>query len=673
MVLGSTSLAARRAFGCAHDPRSEAMCGIVGIFDTREAGKIDPDILAQMNARLDHRGPDDAGCHLGAGVGLGHRRLSIIDLSPLGHQPLFNEDGSVCVVFNGEIYNFRDLVPLLQAKGHQFRSRCDTEVIVHAWEEWGEDCVRHFQGMYAFAVWDERQQSLFLARDRFGEKPLYYALLDNGHFIFGSELKALLVHPLLRRHIDPQAVADYFSYGYVPDPRTIYKSVSKLAPAHCVTVRRGAASIRPREYWDVRFIETEQADEAVIADELVDRLRAAVSLRMMADVPLGAFLSGGVDSSAVVAMMAQQSAAPVNTCSISFNEQAFDESAYALKVATRFATNHFSRTVDAEDFALLDRLAGFYDEPFADSSALPTYLVCALARERVTVALSGDGGDEIFAGYRRYYWHQNEQWVRSLLPHWLRAPLFGMIGAVYPKLDWAPRYLRARATLQNFARDTAEAYFNTICAVPAEVRQRLFSPTHARELQGYRPIDVLRHHMARADTRDPLSQVQYADIKTYLPGDILTKVDRASMAVSLEVRVPLLDHDLVQWLATVPSSMKLHGRTGKYVFKKALEPYLPREVLHRPKMGFAVPLKSWFRGPLRERARRIVTEGILVDTGMFDVRVLRTLVDQHQAGQFDHSSAIWTLMMFEAFLRTVHDTKSNEQPVSPRADALTAL
>jgi asparagine synthase (glutamine-hydrolysing) len=630
------------------------MCGIAGIFDTRGQKPVDRDLLMRMTDALHHRGPDDAGYHTAPGVGLGHRRLSIIDLSPLGHQPLFNEDGTVCVTFNGEIYNFLELFEQLRALGHTFRSRCDTEVIVHAWEEWKEDCVKHFQGMYAFAVWDAPNETLFLARDRFGEKPLYYATLDDGQFIFGSELKALLLHPGLRRDLDPQAVADYFSYGYVPDPRTIYRGVAKLPSAHSLTLRRGKPVPAPREYWDVSFRTGTVPDEAALCEELVERLRSAVRMRMMADVPLGAFLSGGVDSSAVVAMMAASSETPVNTCSISFDDAAYDESRYAEMVAQRFKTNHFSRAAAANDFDSLDRLAGFYDEPFADSSALPTYLVCALARERVTVALSGDGGDEIFGGYRRYYWHQNEHRVRSLLPSILRAPVFGLLGAVYPKLDWAPRFLRAKATLQNLARDGTEAYFNTVCAIPEQVRNRLFSPAQQRELQGYQPIDILRRHVDRAQTDDPLSQIQYADLKTYLPGDILTKVDRASMAVALEVRVPLLDHDLVQWLATLPSSLKLKGREGKYVFKKALEPYLPRDVLYRPKMGFAVPLKSWFRGPLRERVRQIVTTGGLVETGIFDVAYLNTLVEQHQSGAFDHSSAIWSLMMFESFLRNVH-------------------
>jgi asparagine synthase (glutamine-hydrolysing) len=383
------------------------VCGISGIFDTRGYSPIDRDLLKRMTDAMSHRGPDDSGFHFAAGIGLGHRRLSIIDLSPLGHQPLFNEDGKVCTTFNGEIYNFVELFKELQAAGHTFRSRCDTEVIVHAWEEWGEDCVRHFQGMYAFAVWDAAKETLFLARDRFGEKPLYYSLLDDGQFLFASELKALLLHPQVRRDIDPQALEDYFCYGYIPDPRSIYRSVRKLPPGHLLTLRRGQPAGEPKQYWDVRFTLDARADEDAVREELLARLKAAVGLRMTADVPLGAFLSGGVDSSTVVAMMAAQSDRPVITCSIAFDDKRFDESQYAQQVAQIFNTNHFSRTAVADDFDLLDRLVNFYDEPFADSSALPTYLVCRVARERATVALSGDGGDEVFGGYRRYYWHAN--------------------------------------------------------------------------------------------------------------------------------------------------------------------------------------------------------------------------------------------------------------------------
>ena len=389
-------------------------------------------------------------------------------------------------------------------------------------------------------------------------------------------------------------------------------------------------------------------------EELISRLHQSVRMRMIADVPLGAFLSGGVNSSAVVAMMAGLQAKPVSTFSISFGTKGFDESAQAAAVARRYATDHHVRTVDPNSFDLLDRLATIYDEPFGDSSALPTLRVCAVARENVTVALSGDGGDEVFAGYRRYRWHCVEERVRRVVPQGLRGPLFGALGAVYPKLDWAPRPLRAKATLEELARDTDAAYFASVSVCSDELRRRLFSPALTDELQGYNAVEVLKEHMARSGSQDPLSRVQYADFKTYLPGDILTKVDRASMASSLEVRVPLLDHTLVEWAAGLPSQLKLRGSQGKHVFKSALEPYLRKELLYRSKQGFVVPLAAWFRGPLRRRVREALNGPVLRHSGLFDMRTIGRLLDQHESGARDYSAALWMLSMFESFLRRIH-------------------
>ncbi len=633
------------------------MCGITGIFDTHSTAAIDEALLIRMNESQHHRGPDEGGVHREPGVGLGHRRLSIIDLSS-GQQPLCNEDGSVVVVYNGEIYNFQGLSEELQALGHTFRTHCDTEVIVHAWEQWGESCVTRFRGMFAFAVWDRNQETLFLGRDRLGIKPLYYALLPNGQFIFGSELKALLTHPKLPREIEPQAVEDYFAYGYVPEPKTILRHALKLPPAHTLAVRRQQPLPTPRCYWDVPFkpVPVTTAEEA--GEELLHRLREAVSIRLIAEVPLGAFLSGGVDSSAVVAMMAGLSSDPVKTCSISFGDPQFNESAYAAQVAERYHTDHRVEPVDPNDFALVERLAELYDEPYADSSALPTYRVCELARRQVTVALSGDGGDENLAGYRRYRWHTYEERVRSWLPLGVRRPLFGWLGRIYPKADWAPKPFRAKATLEALARDSIEGYFHSVSILGDPLRQQLFSASFRRQLQGYQAVEVLREQARRAPTGDPLSLVQYLDLKTYLAGDILTKVDRASMAHALEVRVPLLDHPLVEWLSGLPPSWKLRGREGKYLFKKALRPYLPDAILYRPKMGFAVPLASWFRGPLRARVREAVLGPLLADSGLFNLNFLQRLVDQHQTGQRDNSAALWTLLMFEAFLRRLSSLRA---------------
>ena len=627
------------------------MCGIVGIFDRQGRGNVDRKLLARMNDSQSHRGPDESGLYVKGGIGLGHRRLSIIDLAS-GQQPLFNEDGRVVVVYNGEIYNFRELCAELLTLGHEFRTHSDTEVIVHAWEEWGEHCVERFRGMFAFGIWDDRRRQLFLARDRLGIKPLYYSLLADGSLLFASELKALLQHPGLRRELDPLAVDEYFAYGYIPEPRSIFVNTWKLPPGHTLLVEGGTETLRPHAYWDVRFVPDRAMSEAECQEELMRRFREAVKIRLVAEVPLGAFLSGGVDSSAVVATMAELSSDPVNTCSIAFGDPRFNEVEYANKVAAQYGTNHRVETVESDDFALLDRLGDMYDEPYADSSALPTYRVCELARRNVTVALSGDGGDENLAGYRRYRWHLYEEKLRAFLPLSLRRPLFGALAAVYPKADWAPRVLRAKATFETLARDSVDGYFHSVSILGDTLRQRLFSSTFRASLHGHRASDVLRRH-AESAPDDPLSMVQYLDLKTYLVGDILTKVDRASMANSLEVRVPLLDHELVEWMARIPPEMKLHDGEGKHIFKRALQPYLPHEVLYRSKMGFAVPLPRWFRTVLRERVRRSLLNGALLDLGIFDRSFIGQLVEQHQSGRRDNSSALWTLLMFESFSRRV--------------------
>jgi asparagine synthase (glutamine-hydrolysing) len=604
-----------------------------------------------MNETQFHRGPDEGGLHTEPGVGFGHRRLSIIDISS-GQQPLFNEDGTVVVTYNGEIYNFPELSEELKALGHQFRTHCDTEVIVHAWEEWGEACVERFRGMFAFGIWDRNRETLFLARDRLGIKPLYYAKLPDGTLLFGSELKSLKVHEQLPREIDPTAVEDYFAFGYVPDPKTIYKGVYKLPPGFRMTIRRGQREANPQPYWDVAFQPHAPMNEQDAGEELIARLREAVTIRMIAEVPLGAFLSGGVDSSAVVAMMAGISEDPVNTCSISFGDPKFNESQYAAKVAERFHTAHRVEQVDPDDFSLIDRLAGLYDEPYADSSALPTYRVCELAKKQVTVVLSGDGGDENLAGYRRYRWHTYEEKMRSLVPAAIRRPLFGFLGSVYPKADWAPKIFRAKSTFQAMARDSLEGYLHSVSVLSNEMRSALFSSKMKQDLQGYHAIEVFKRYAEQAPTDNPQSLVQYLDMKTYLAGDILTKVDRASMAHALEVRVPILDHQLVDWISGLPPELKLQGREGKYIFKKSLESKLPHDILYRQKMGFSVPLASWFRGPLREKVRTNILGSTMMDTGLFEPDYLRSMVDQHQSGRWDHSAAIWTLLMFEEFLNS---------------------
>jgi asparagine synthase (glutamine-hydrolysing) len=642
------------------------MCGIVGILDTRDRREVSRNLLSRMNEIQHHRGPDECGMHIEPGLGLGHRRLSIIDLST-GQQPLFNEDNSVVVIYNGEIYNYQQLIPELVALGHRFRTRSDTEVIVHGWEAWGEACVQRFRGMFAFALWDRNRSTLFLARDRLGVKPLCYALLPDGTFIFGSELKSLLAHGGLNRELDPYAVEEYFALGYVPDPRTIFKHARKLPPAHTLTVRRGVALPEPVEYWDPRFTLDRRLSVPEASAELAQRLDESVRLRLISEVPLGAFLSGGVDSSAVVASMAGLSPEPVNTCSISFADPAYDESRYARQVADRYQTRHYVDRVESEDFDLIDELARLYDEPFADSSAIPTYRVCQLARKHVTVALSGDGGDENFGGYRRYRLHMMEERMRSLLPLSVRRPMFGLLGHAYPKADWAPRMFRAKSTFEALGRDSVGAYFHGVSILRDPMRRRLFTDALRSQLGGYNAVEVFHRHARRANREDPLGLVQYLDLKTYLVGDINTKVDRASMAHSLEVREPLMDHPLVEWLATLPSSLKVHGKEGKWLLKKTMEPRLPHELLYRPKMGFAVPLAQWFRGPLRGRIREVMRSERLADTGFFNQRYLSQLVDRHQSGVMDYSASLWTLLMFDAFLRNVLDTQTESRPLHKAA------
>jgi len=628
------------------------MCGIAGVFDLRGRRSIDVRVLHQMTDALIHRGPDGCGYHTEGGVGLGHRRLAIIDLEG-GKQPLFNEDGSVSVTYNGEIYNFRQLQDELESKGHRFRTRCDTEVIVHAWEEWGENCVERFNGMFAFAIWDRNKDCLFLARDRIGIKPLYYSVTSDGFCLFASELKAILEHPSCRRKIRPDAVEDYFAFGYVPDPKTILENTFKLPPGHTLIIGRSESLATPRKYWDVPFDQSISLSGGELQAELLQQLRASVDRRMIAEVPLGAFLSGGVDSSAVVAMMASLSDDPVKTMSISFGDPAFNESNFAELVARKYGTEHEVKRVDPADFSLVEELPGLYDEPFADSSALPTYRVCELARHHVTVALSGDGGDENFIGYRRYRWHAYEEKVRHAIPKGIRKPVFGFLGRAYPKIDWAPKIFRAKTTFQALARDSLEGYLHSVSIFPDELRQRLFSPDFNRKLQGYSAMEVFRNHARQAPVQDGLRLIQYLDFKTYLPGDILTKVDRASMAHSLEVRVPILDHKFVEWIAGIPTELKLQGSEGKACFKKSLESVLPAEILYREKMGFGVPIAGWFRNELKEVLRKKLLGGKLLDAGIFERDMISGLIRDHQSGRREHSAILWALLMFEGSLERI--------------------
>lgn len=625
------------------------MCGIAGIFHLETAKPVDPARVRLMADAMAHRGPDGSGAWTAPGVGLGHRRLSIIDLAG-GAQPMTTGDGALAVTFNGEIYNFAKVREELESRGHVFRTHSDTEVILHGWRQWGVECVHRFDGMFAFALYDAGEQSLWLVRDRLGVKPLHYTTLSDGSLIFASELKGLLVHPLLRKEPDIRAVEDFLALGYVPDDACIVHGVQKLGAGETLLLRRGKPLPQPQRYWDVSFADRTKTKPAALEEELTALMRTAVRSRMVADVPLGAFLSGGVDSSAVVALMAEASKRAIKTCTIGFDVGSLDETSYAEQVAQRFATDHRSRMVSPDDYPLIDTLAHHFDEPFADASALPTYRVCQLARETVTVALSGDGADEAFAGYRRHRFQHAEEGLRSLLPESLRAPLFGGIGRIYPKADWAPQPLRAKATLLNLARSGEEGYAASVGFTGEPMRRELFSADALSALQGHRAEDRYVRAMREAPAREALDRAQYADLKIWLPGDILTKTDRMSMAVSLEAREPLLDHRLVEFAARLPVSARLRGGQGKYIMKKAMEAYLPPNILYRPKMGFVTPISDWFRGALAGEAAAIAGGSALARTGWFDGKVIAKAAADHKSGLVDHGRLLWQLIMLDRSL-----------------------
>ena len=621
------------------------MCGICGIVEFGRQSDIPGDVVHRMNQTMIHRGPDDGGVFVGPGVGLGHRRLSIIDLAG-GHQPMSNEDGTVWVLLNGEIYNYPELRAELAQRGHKFATKSDTEAIVHLYEDLAEGCFARLRGMFSIAIWDSRSRKLVLARDRVGKKPLFYAA-DPERILFGSELKALLAGDSLSRRIDEQALSDYFSFGYIPAPKTIYRSVRKVMPGHYLVA--SAAGTRETCYWDLSFANVRQQSEEEWGEQLRHQLCEATRIRLMSDVPLGAFLSGGIDSSSVVAMMSHLMKRAVTTCSIGFQEEKYNESEYARQVSTLFSTEHHEEIVEPNAIEIVDKLAWHYDEPFADSSAIPTYYVSKIARGQVTVALGGDGGDESFAGYRRYKLDYYENRLRSYVPAALRRGLFGPLGRWYPAMAWAPRMFRAKATLESLSRSPLEGYFNSISYFRPNDKARLLTADFRKQLGGYDSLDLFRRYYDQADTDDPLSKIQYVDVKTYLTDDILTKVDRASMAVSLEVRAPFLDHKLLELAASMPSSLKLRNGVGKFILKKSLEPVLPRNILYRPKQGFAIPLDVWFRRELKELGQSIIVE---TDDGILDRNFLARIWNQHQKGLYDRSALLWSVLMFRKWRQT---------------------
>jgi asparagine synthase (glutamine-hydrolysing) len=632
------------------------MCGITGVYGFDPDFPIDRALFLRQTNAIAHRGPDDSGIFIDRGVAIGHRRLSIIDLGG-GHQPMWDEENRIGVVFNGEIYNYRELMKTLEATGHRFKTASDTEVIIHGYREWGDRCVERFRGMFAFAILDTKARTMFLARDRLGKKPLYY-YRDDDRIVFASELKAILEDPTVPRVLEPNAVADYFAYNYVPGPGTILAHIRKL-PAGCTLYLSGRKATE-RKYWDLDFSNvdhTMRLDDA--ADRILATLEEAVRLRLRADVPLGAFLSGGIDSSLVVALMAKQIHRPdleptgtqtrrVKTHTIGFQEDGYDERRFARETSELYRTDHFEKMVAVDETGIVDRLSWFFDEPFGDSSAVPTYYLSQATREKVTVALSGDGGDESFAGYRRYVFAMFEDEVRKRLPGFLRARVVRPLARLYPKADYLPRYLRAKATLTNVAESHERAYF---LSLTQKTYRRFLSKDFLAGLRGYDPYVHFEHHLANAKGADPLARLQYVDFKMYLCDDILVKVDRASMAHALEVRVPILDHELVELAARIPSNLKLSGRSTKRALRRGAEKLLGRSILDRKKMGFTIPLPAWFRGGLRARAESVFFDEARLGSGLVDTKGLKKMWLEHQRGIGDHATVLWSLLMFELWAR----------------------
>jgi asparagine synthase (glutamine-hydrolysing) len=629
------------------------MCGFAGIFFPKDDKALKPDaaFLKCMTDSIAHRGPDGEGFFAEPHIGLGHRRLSIIDIA-MGQQPLFNEDHSVVVVFNGEIYNYQELVLRLTNLGHQFRTASDTEVIVHAWEQWGSDCVSYFRGMFAFALWDRKTKSLFLARDHMGVKPVYWGTTNNGSIVFGSELKALMRHPQLSRTINPLAADDYFNLGFVPDPKTILSSCHKLPPSSFLLWQVGQKSPTVSRYWKVQFAANTAIDEQRAQTELQEQILDAVKLRMVSEVPIGAFLSGGVDSSIVVASMAKLNAEPVKTCSIGFDVSTFDESDYALQVATQFKTNHYAETISVDEHNQIDKLAAIYDEPFADSSAIPTIRVCELARRKVTVALSGDGGDETFAGYSRYLSNLTTEKWRNKIPQFVRKNALQAIAHAYPKIDWAPRPFRLKNVLNEISVGPVEAYLATSGAMRPAERARVYTAAFQTKISGYRTVDQMLE-VAKNGPSDTLSCLQNLDYNFYLPGDINVKVDRASMSVSLESREPLMDVKLVEWAATISPSLKISGGVTKYILKKAFEKTLPNDILYRQKMGFSVPLADWFRSDLGTTMQLRFASSSSAISDFVSISAVNEMLAEHISGRRNWATPLWSILMFDASLRHI--------------------
>ncbi len=633
------------------------MCGIAGMVQTHPEGAVNEAVIHRMCEAIVHRGPDDEGIFVKGGVGLGMRRLSIIDLAG-GHQPVFNEDKTVWIVFNGEIYNFLELRPELERRGHRFSTHSDTEVIVHLYEEYGAECVQKLRGMFAFALYDERVGRLLLVRDRLGKKPLHYAV-QNGTLLFASEMKAILaVRPELAK-VDQSALLQYMYFGYIPDPATAFEPIRKLPPGHLLEFEKGKVQVR--QYWDLPEYGTyDPASEEEVLEELETRLAEAVRIRLIADVPLGAMLSGGTDSSTIVALMARASSQPVKTFSIGFQQAEFNEAPYARLVAEKFGTDHHELIVEPDLLETVTQLTGHLEEPFGDSSMLPTYFISCLARKHVKVALTGDGGDETFAGYDRYRIHLHDRayeripdWTKRLyrehVHRWVPYAMPGRNLAYSISLPWQERYTEG-VSFQSFQREMGILSADFVAANGA-------------------PLKVFREYLEKAPAHDPLSRVLYLDTKTYLPGDILTKVDRMSMATSLEARVPMLDHVFLEWVTALAPRWKMRNGSQKFILRKLAERVgVPKEVLNRPKRGFSLPLGYWMRHELKDLVQTILLEPRTLQRGYFNVAGVRRMLGEHFDQRRDHSARLWRLLMFELwhrnFLERVGTTERFSDPVA---------
>ncbi len=632
------------------------MCGIAGIFDLKGTREVDRAALQRMNDAMINRGPDGEGFFHAPGIGFAHRRLAIIDIEG-GQQPFTTQDKRSVLTFNGEIYNYQDLSEALTDEvGMTLRTKSDTEALAELWNIKGAPCLEDLLGMFAFGLWNKEDKTLTLARDRLGERPLYYAQSPDGWLLFASDINAIMASGMIEAKMRADAVADYFALGYVPDPKAIYENVFKLPPAHTLTICQGLGSIpEPEAYWSVHFRPDEQMSEAESLSKLTELLDKAVSSQMISDVPLGAFLSGGVDSSAIVASMSHAHQGKVKTCSIGFKEASHDEREFAQMIADRYETDHREKVISLEAHSLIDTIAKAYGEPFADSSALPSYLVCQMARETVTVALSGDGGDELFAGYRRYPMFRREEQMKNAL----RGPkgkikaatqIFGKIGDVFPKLDWAPRPFRLKTTLQSIGDTTANAYLRAVSTSLPDRLEKMTSASFHADLDGYHVADRLDALIKKAKTEDPVSLAQYVDLHTWLPGRMLTKVDRAAMANSLEVRPPMLDYRFVEWAARLPDRLKFFKDSQKHILKIAMEPRVPQEVLYRQKQGFGLPMTDWLRAKTNNPLDRLTKSTNWADSGYLNTDHIKAMMSDHKAGKADYAQELWSVIMFEAFL-----------------------